>query len=242
MIDKNYFNGQTYTWLITGVAGFIGSHLLEKLLNLNQKVVGLDNFSTSGYHNIELALKDVPEENHKNFVFYEGDVSAKELCEQAMQQVDFVLHQAAVGSIAQSIKEVALTHESNVNGFFNILLAAKEASVQRVVYASSCAIYGNNNSLPNNEAQGVDILSPYNASKYMNEIYAKTFSVCYGLETIGLRYFNIYGPRQSAHSPYAAVIPRWVNELLEKKLTYIHDVIINREISVLWMMSFLRIF
>ena len=223
MINEEQFMQNTYTWLITGVAGFIGSNLLEKLLKLNQRVVGLDNFHTGNARNLQMTLAKIPTEQHKNFVFHQGDICSAEVCHAVMKNVDFVLHQAALSSISKSIEHVALTHEININGFFNVLNAAQEAQVKRFVYASSCAVYGNANTLPNKEIQPTDILSPYNATKYMNEIYAKTFSTCYDLETIGLRYFNIYGPHQEAHGPYAAVITRWIDELLHQKPTHIHD-------------------
>lgn len=212
-----------YTWLITGVAGFIGSNLLETLLNLNQRVVGLDNFCTGKLQNIQLALKRVPVETHRHFVLHTGDIRSLEECEKAMGGIDFVLHQAALPSVAKSIKNPTLTHEINVNGFFNIMTAAQKANVKRCVYASSCAIYGNTNTLPHNELQSVHILSPYGASKFINEIDAATFSSCYGLENIGLRYFNVFGPRQDVSGPYAAVISRWVDQLLKNEQTYIHE-------------------
>jgi len=223
MLNRFDLNGNTYTWLITGVAGFIGSNLLETLLKLNQKVIGIDNFFSGHQRNLDDALKQVPPEKRQNFVFHEGDIRSQTVCNNVMNGVDYVLHQAALSSVPKSIECVALTHEINVTGFFNILLAARDAHVKRFIYASSCAVYGNANQLPNYESQPVDILSPYNASKYIDELYASTFSICYGLETIGLRYFNIYGPRQNAADPNAAVITRWIDALINKKQTYIHD-------------------
>ncbi len=214
---------KTYSWLITGVAGFIGSNLLETLLKQNQKVIGIDNFYTGTVHNLQQALAHVSPLQQQNFTFVEGDIRHQITCDKVSQSVDFVLHQAALSSIPKSVEQTRLTHEINIDGFYNMLEAARHQQVKRFIYASSCAVYGNAKQLPSQENQLVHILSPYSATKYMNEIYAKTFSACYGLETVGLRYFNIYGPRQEASSPYAAVIIRWIHELIQHKPTYIHD-------------------
>ena len=152
----------TSTWLITGVAGFIGLHLLETLLKLNQNVVGIDNFYSGHQANIDVVLKQTPAEKKQNYIFYEGDIRSETDCKNVMKGVDFVLHQAALSSVPKSIECVALTHEVNVDGFFNVIKAARDAKVKRFIYASSCAVYGNTNSLPNKETQPADLISPYN--------------------------------------------------------------------------------
>ncbi len=211
-----------YTWLITGVAGFIGSNLLETLLKLNQKVVGLDNFVTGFQQNLDDVLQNVDAQQKKNFIFYSGDICRLSDCQQAVMNVDFVLHQAALGSVPRSILNPPATNETNVTGFVNMLLAAKDAQVKRFVYASSSSVYGDSPSLPKVESEIGNPLSPYAVSKYANELYAKTFSLCYGTETIGLRYFNVFGPRQNPQGPYAAVIPLWILSLLNDEPIYIN--------------------
>jgi len=211
-----------YTWLITGVAGFIGCNLLETLLQLDQIVIGIDNFSTGFQANLDEVLSIFPQKQQNHFKFYEGDICSPEDCKKVMQGVDIVLHQAALGSVPRSIKAPELTNATNVNGFLNVLTAAKEAEVKRFVYASSSSVYGDSQELPKNEEKIGNPLSPYAVSKYTNELYAKAFSTCYGIKTIGLRYFNVFGPRQNPNGPYAAVIPLWVNALKEKKPVYIN--------------------
>lgn len=211
-----------YIWLITGVAGFIGSNLLETLLRLNQKVVGLDNFSTGYQKNIDDALKNVSAMQQANFRFYAGDIRHLADCQTAVTGVDFVLHQAALGSVPRSIAQPEVTNDTNVTGFMHILLAAKDARVKRFVYASSSAVYGDSPVLPKVETHIGNPLSPYAVSKYTNELYAKAFSNCYGIDTIGLRYFNVFGPRQNPEGPYAAVIPLWILSLLNKQPIYIN--------------------
>lgn len=210
-----------HTWLITGAAGFIGSNLLEALLKLNQKVVGLDNFATGFQHNIDDVLSSVGK-TQKNFTFYQADIRNLEDCRKAVSQVDFVLHQAALGSVPRSILTPEITNETNVSGFLNMLIAAKDAKVKRFVYASSSSVYGDSPVLPKVETQIGNPLSPYAVSKYTNELYAKAFSTCYDMQTIGLRYFNVFGPRQNPKGAYAAVIPTWVSALLQNKAVIIN--------------------
>jgi UDP-N-acetylglucosamine 4-epimerase len=210
------------TWLVTGVAGFIGSSLLEALLQLNQRVVGLDNFSTGNRKNLDEVGAAVSEEIWTRFRFLEGDLSDQRLCRSACKGVDFVLHHAALGSVPQSIADPLGSHQSNVTGFLNVLLAARDAGVKRVVYASSSAVYGDEPSLPKVEDTVGRPLSPYGATKLMNELYAGVFEQNYGVQCIGLRYFNVFGPRQDPEGSYAAVIPKWISALLRKKLIFIN--------------------
>ena len=211
-----------YTWLITGVAGFIGSNLLEVLLKLNQKVIGLDNFSTGYQHNIDDVLNTIEASQRKNFQFYEGDIRQLNDCKKAVVGVDFVLHQAALGSVPRSIATPDITNETNVTGFLHMLMASKDAKIKRFVYASSSSVYGDSPVLPKSESHVGNPLSPYAVSKYTNELYATAFSSCYEIETMGLRYFNVFGPRQNPHGPYAAVIPLWILSLLKNTPIYIN--------------------
>jgi UDP-N-acetylglucosamine 4-epimerase len=197
-------------WLVTGVAGFIGSHLAEALLAANQTVVGLDNFATGKPANV----KGLSSTREKRFTFIEGDIRSLETCRRACHSVDFVLHQAAQVSVPASIEDPVVTHDINVTGFLNILLAARDERIQRLIYASSCAVYGDSTRLPLTEDQPARPLSPYAASKLANEVYADMFSRTYGLESIGLRYFNVFGPRQDPKGLYAAVIPLWTQSML----------------------------
>ena len=204
------------TWLVTGVAGFIGSNLLEELLSLGQRVVGLDNFATGHQGNLDDVLASAGTQNGGSFRFVEGDIRDIKACRKAMKGVDYVLHQAALGSVPRSIDDPFTSNAVNVDGFINVLLAAREAGVKRVVYASSCAVYGDSPSCPLTEddlGSGA-LLSPYAATKLTNEIYASVFQRTYGIQCIGLRYFNIFGPRQDPNGAYAAVIPRWIDRLL----------------------------
>jgi UDP-N-acetylglucosamine 4-epimerase len=205
------------TWLITGVAGFIGSNLLEELLGLGQRVVGLDNFSTGYRENIaDVLASTAGTELRGTFRLIEGDIRDAKACRKAMKGVDFVLHQAALGSVPRSIDDPATSNEVNVGGFIQVLLAARDANVKRVVYASSCAVYGDSPMCPLTEEHfGTgSLLSPYAATKLTNEIYADVFQRTYGIQCVGLRYFNVFGPRQDANGAYAAVIPRWIAKLL----------------------------
>ncbi len=203
------------TWLVTGVAGFIGSNLLETLLTLNQRVVGLDNFSTGYRFNIDEVQFLVSPAQWTNFRFIEGDISNLADCQQACQGVDYVLHQAALGSVPRSIADPITTNASNIGGFLNMLVAARDAKVQRFVYAASSSTYGDHPALPKVEANIGKPLSPYAVTKLVNELYADVFSRTYNFRTIGLRYFNVFGKRQDPNGAYAAVIPKWTSALLK---------------------------
>jgi UDP-N-acetylglucosamine 4-epimerase len=208
-------------WLVTGAAGFIGSHLVEHLLALDQAVVGLDNFSTGKRENLENLRQAVGEARWEKFRFIEGDTCSLDTCEAACGSVDVVLHQAGLGSVPRSIEKPLRTHDSNVNGFLNILLAARDAGA-RLVYASSSAVYGDHASLPKVETQIGRAMSPYGLSKRINELYADVFAACYGFESVGLRYFNVFGPRQDPDGPYASVIPAWIGALLRGETAYVN--------------------
>ena len=214
------------TWLVTGVAGFIGSNLLEKLLILNQKVVGLDNFDTGHQHNIDQAIEDANKTTGKdlsgNFKFINGDIRELDNCERACSGVDYVLHQAALGSVPRSIEDPINTNKANIDGFLNMLVAAKGAKVKRFVYAASSSTYGDHPDLPKVEDIIGNPLSPYAVTKVVNELYASVFAKTYGFKTIGLRYFNIFGKRQDPNGAYAAVIPKWVAAILNKEDVYIN--------------------
>jgi UDP-N-acetylglucosamine 4-epimerase len=211
-----------YRWLVTGVAGFIGSNLLEALLRLNQKVVGLDNFSTGHWQNLDQIRELVGEEAWLNFSFFEGDIRHPETCKQACEGIDYVLHQAALGSVPRSIQDPIRTNESNISGFLNVLVAARDARVRRFIYAASSSTYGDHPGLPKVESVIGQPLSPYAVTKYVNELYADVFARCYGMESIGLRYFNVFGPRQDPNGAYAAVIPQWIAALIKNQTLYIN--------------------
>ena len=210
------------TWLVTGNAGFIGSNLTEFLLSNNQKVVGLDNFSTGYQHNVDDVLSQVGEKAANNFKFIEGDIADFDTCARACEGVDIVLHQAALGSVPRSIADPVTSNRSNITGFLNILTAAKDAGIKRFVYASSSSVYGDSRELPKVEERTGNILSPYAAMKMANELYGGVFKRTYGMETIGLRYFNVFGRRQDPNGAYAAVIPKWVDSLLTGEEVYIN--------------------
>src|SRR6266404_5138964 len=210
------------TWLITGVAGFIGSNLLERLLKLEQRVNGLDNLSSGHQKNLEEVRALVSDEQWARFRFTQGDITELAACHRACAGVDYVLHQAALGSVPRSIAEPLPTHNANVTGFLNMLVAARDARVQSFVYASSSAVYGNNPDLPKTEDKVGKPLSPYAATKAMNEVYADVFARSYGFSSIGLRYFNVFGPRQDPEGAYAAVIPKWIASLLKTEPVYIN--------------------
>lgn len=205
-----------YRWLVTGVAGFIGSHILEFLLLHDQEVIGLDNLSTGKQDNLD-AVKEVVKDKWKKFHFIYGDICSPEICKKSLAGVDYLLHQAALGSVPRSILNPKDTTKVNVNGFNEVLLAAKEAQVKRIVYASSSSVYGNLESPIRKEEEMGQVISPYAASKRTNEIYSEAFSAAYNLEIIGLRYFNVFGPRQNPDGDYAAVIPKWLKILSEGK-------------------------
>lgn len=211
------------TWLITGAAGFIGSHLAENLLRLNQNVVGIDNYSSGSPDNLLAIECGVGTEKYSNnFTFVEGDIRDFETCQNICRGVDYVLHHAVLGSVARSFEIPLETHESNVTGTLNLMWASVESKVQRFVYASSSSVYGDCPAIPNKEDLVGMQLSPYAVSKYVCELYARNFYDAYQLETIGLRYYNIYGPRQSVNGSYAAVIPCFVRDMLSDRPVQIH--------------------
>jgi UDP-N-acetylglucosamine/UDP-N-acetylgalactosamine 4-epimerase len=223
---QEYLKDNQSTWLVTGVAGFIGSNLLEKLLILNQKVIGLDNFDTGHQYNIDQAIEDANKATGRNlssnFKFINGDIRDINACKQACDDVDYVLHQAALGSVPRSIEDPINTNKANIDGFLNMLVASKDANVRRFVYAASSSTYGDHPDLPKVEDKIGSPLSPYAVTKVVNELYASVFAKTYGFKTIGLRYFNIFGKRQDPNGAYAAVIPKWVAAILNKE-----DVFIN---------------
>ena len=214
------------TWLVTGVAGFIGSNLLEHLLELNQKVVGLDNFATGHQHNLDEVKGLVTSEQWQGFSFIEGDIRNYQDCETALannsEGVDYVLHQAALGSVPRSIADPVTTNSANITGFLNMLQAAKEANVKSFTYAASSSTYGDHPALPKIEENIGNPLSPYAVTKYVNELYAGVYAKTYGFKTIGLRYFNVFGQRQDPNGAYAAVIPKWTADMIKGE-----DVFIN---------------
>lgn len=205
---------QRHHWLITGVAGFIGSNLLETLLLAGQQVTGLDNFMTGYRGNLEQVRMAVPEAAWRRFHFVEGDIRCLATCKTACAGVDIVLHQAALGSVGRSIEDPILTSDINMIGFLNVLVAARDAGVRRLVYAASSATYGDHPDLPKVEERIGRPLSPYALTKHVNEVYADMFARCYQTESIGLRYFNVFGPRQDPDGPYAAVIPQWFGAMI----------------------------
>jgi UDP-N-acetylglucosamine/UDP-N-acetylgalactosamine 4-epimerase len=211
---KLRITGSKLTWLVTGSAGFIGSHLVEQLLRLGQQVVSLDNFATGHRANLREVEQAVGPEAWRRHRFIEASIVDPEACRAACRGVDIVLHQAALGSVPRSIADPIATHETNVTGFVNMLLAARDAKVKRFVYASSSAAYGDHEGLPKVEHATGAPLSPYAASKSANELYADAFGRCYGMEMVGMRYFNVFGARQDPEGAYAAVIPRWVRAML----------------------------
>jgi UDP-N-acetylglucosamine 4-epimerase len=214
------------TWLVTGVAGFIGSNLLEHLLKLNQKVVGLDNFATGHQHNLDEVKGLVTSEQWQGFNFIEGDIRNYQDCETALanngEGVDYVLHQAALGSVPRSIADPVTTNAANITGFLNMLQAAKEANVKSFTYAASSSTYGDHPALPKVEENIGNPLSPYAVTKYVNELYAGVYAKTYGFKTIGLRYFNVFGQRQDPNGAYAAVIPKWTADMIKGEDVYIN--------------------
>jgi UDP-N-acetylglucosamine 4-epimerase len=213
---------QPKTWLITGVAGFIGSNLLETLLKLDQRVVGLDNFATGYQHNLDEVQSLVSPKQWANFHFIQGDIRELANCQRSCQGVDYVLHQAALGSVPRSFADPITTNSANVTGFLNMLVAARDAQVKSFTYAASSSTYGDHPALPKVEDNIGKPLSPYAVTKYVNELYADVFSKSYGFHTIGLRYFNVFGPRQNPNGAYAAVIPKWVSSLLKGETVFIN--------------------
>jgi UDP-N-acetylglucosamine 4-epimerase len=213
---------QPSTWLVTGVAGFIGSNLLESLLDLDQRVIGLDNFATGKRDNLAEVEAAVGPARWNSFHFIEGDIRAPGDCRTACRGVRYVLHQAALASVPASIEDPVAYHDSNVTGFLNMLVAARDAGVARFVYAGSSAAYGDDPGLPQIESQTGRALSPYGLTKYMDELYAGIFARCYGLGSIALRYFNVFGPRQDPQGAYAAVIPQWVARMIRGEPVHIN--------------------
>ncbi len=212
---KRSLQAKPATWLVTGVAGFIGSNLLETLLKLNQKVVGLDNYATGHKRNLDLVKSAVSPAQWQNFHMIEGDIRHLDDCSAACAGIDYVLHQAALGSVPRSLENPILTNQSNIDGFLNMLSASRDAGVKRFVYAASSSTYGDHPALPKVEENIGKPLSPYAVTKYVNELYASVFARCYGFKTIGLRYFNIFGRRQDPEGAYAAVIPKWVAGMIK---------------------------
>ena len=218
----NELKHKQHSWLVTGVAGFIGSNLLETLLKHNQRVIGLDNFATGHQHNLDKVQALVEENQWQGFTFINGDIRQLEDCKKACKGVDYVLHQAALGSVPRSIEDPITTNETNTDGFLNMLVAARDAEVKGFVYAASSSTYGDHPDLPKQEDKIGNPLSPYAVTKLVNELYAKVFARTYGFKTIGLRYFNIFGYRQDPAGAYAAVIPKWVAAMLHGETVYIN--------------------
>ncbi len=219
---EQHLRGHQYHWLVTGAAGFIGSNLVEALLKLGQRVTGLDNFATGHQHNLDQVRELVGGTPWTNFRFICGDIRTPTDCAQACAGVDYVLHEAALGSVSRSMEDPITSNETNVTGFLNMLVAARDAKVKRFVYAASSSTYGDHPDLPKVEQTIGNPLSPYAVTKYVNELYADVFGRCYGLEAVGLRYFNVFGPRQDPHGAYAAVIPQWVAALIGNKPLFIN--------------------
>jgi len=209
-------------WLITGVAGFIGSNLLETLLKLDQTVVGLDNFATGHQYNLDEVKGEVTPEQWARFNFIEGDIRNVDTCHQACQGVDYVLHQAALGSVPRSINDPITTNSANIDGFLNMLVAARDAQVKSFTYAASSSTYGDHPGLPKVEDRIGKPLSPYAVTKYVNELYAEVFARTYGFNCIGLRYFNVFGKRQDPNGAYAAVIPKWTSAMIKDEDLFIN--------------------
>ena len=219
---QTHLQAEPKTWLVTGVAGFIGSNLLEALLKLNQRVVGLDNFATGHQRNLDEVQSLVTQEQWSNFQFIKGDIRSLEDCHKVCQGVDYVLHQAALGSVPRSVEDPITTNAANITGFLNMLVAARDAKVKRFVYAASSSTYGGHPGLPKVEDTIGKPLSPYAVTKYVNELYADVFGKTYGLQSIGLRYFNIFGKRQDPAGAYAAVIPKWVASMIKNEPVFVN--------------------
>ncbi|EHN63233.1 NAD-dependent epimerase/dehydratase family protein [Comamonas testosteroni] len=213
-LRRHLFENQA-TWLVTGVAGFIGSNLLEHLLKLNQRVVGLDNFATGHQRNLDEVRSLVSAQQWQNFAFIEGDIRNLTDCQKACFGVNYVLHQAALGSVPRSINDPITTNDTNIGGFLNMLVAARDAKVQSFTYAASSSTYGDHPALPKVEEHIGKPLSPYAVTKYVNELYADVFARTYGFKSIGLRYFNVFGQRQDPNGAYAAVIPKWAAAMIQ---------------------------
>ncbi|AMB85225.1 Vi polysaccharide biosynthesis protein VipB/TviC [Pseudomonas agarici] len=210
------------TWLVTGVAGFIGSNLLETLLLADQYVVGLDNFSTGYQSNLDEVQSLVSPEQWARLRFFKGDIREQSDCHKACVDIDYVLHQAALGSVPRSLNDPVSTNATNIDGFLNLLIAAKDAKVKSFIYAASSSTYGDHPGLPKIEDTIGRPLSPYAVTKYVNELYAEVFARCYGVNTIGLRYFNVFGKRQDPEGAYAAVIPKWTAAMISEESIFIN--------------------
>ena len=219
---REALRGEPRRFLVTGSAGFIGSHLVESLLALGQNVVGLDNFATGFRENLDEIRTSVGADAWRRHAFIEADIGDAHACREACKGVDVVLHEAALGSVPRSIEDPLRTHAANATGFLNLLVAARDARVGRIVYASSSSTYGDHAALPKVEHAIGAPLSPYAVTKYLNELYADVFGRCYAMESVGLRYFNVFGPRQDPDGPYAAVIPRFVSATLRGEPAQIH--------------------
>jgi len=219
---KEKLSSSPKSWLITGVAGFIGSNLLQTLLLLDQNIIGLDNFSTGHQHNLDDVRGLVSEDQWSRFRFIEGDICDYEVCENVIKNIDYVLHQAALGSVPRSIANPINTNASNITGFLNILTAAKEEKVESFIYAASSSTYGDHPDLPKVEDKIGNPLSPYAVTKYVNELYADVFYRTYDFKSVGLRYFNVFGPRQDPEGAYAAVIPKWISAVNSSETVYIN--------------------
>ncbi len=219
---KSHLEKNQYVWLITGVAGFIGSNLLEELLKLNQRVVGIDNFLTGRKQNLLEVQETISKLQWKNFDLVEGDICDLDICSEITKGVNYVLHQAALGSVPRSLKDPILTNAVNIGGFLNILLASKNNKVDSFTYAASSSTYGDHEALPKVEDFIGKPLSPYAVTKYVNEIYADVFYTNYDFNSIGLRYFNVFGRRQDPAGAYAAVIPKWIHAMINN-----NDVFVN---------------
>jgi len=220
-INENLLKNK-YSWVITGVAGFIGSNLLEALLNSNQKVIGIDNFITGNQENLVDVKRSVGKKKWKNFVFIESNIEDYESCSQICKGADFILHQAALGSVPRSIKDPISSNNTNINGFLNMIEIAKNEKVKAFIYAASSSTYGDHKALPKKEEFIGNPLSPYAVTKYVNELYANVYSIIYNFNTIGLRYFNVFGKRQDPNGAYAAVIPKWIQSITNNKEIHIN--------------------
>lgn len=219
---KIYLQANPRTWLVTGVAGFIGSNLLEALLRLNQRVIGLDNFATGYQHNLDEVRSEVASEQWGRFTFIEGDITSFSDCRNAVKDVDYVLHQAALGSVPRSIADPLASNSANITGFLNMLTASKDEGVKSFTYAASSSTYGDQPVLPKKEDVIGKPLSPYAVTKYVNELYSEVFSRTYNFQSIGLRYFNVFGKRQDPDGAYAAVIPKWTAAMISSEPVFIN--------------------
>ncbi len=219
---KENLKNKPCSWLVTGAAGFIGSNLVEALLLLKQKVTGLDNFSTGFQHNLDQIRQSVSDEQWASFVFINGDIRNAKTCRTACENKDYVLHEAAIGSVPRSVEDPIFTNENNITGFLNMLVAARDAGVKRFVYAASSSTYGDDPGLPKKEDKIGRPLSPYAVTKYVNELYADVFATTYGFNSIGLRYFNVFGKRQDPNGAYAAVIPLWFAGMIKGQEIFIN--------------------